>query len=183
LSWLLDQARRLLRLLTVGLLLVWLAHGWLRRAAGALRSGPWRSLGWGVLSPFAVLAGLAGLFIVVLLIALLLSTVIGSATLVTVLLASLSGTLLLGYGLLMFYVAALVGGFTIGELVLRRLDTDHPPNRWLCMILGVVVVWVVPVLGSIIGGVLALFGMGASWLAIRSRPLPSVPAITAAPAA
>ncbi|MBC8253036.1 MAG: polymer-forming cytoskeletal protein, partial [Ardenticatenia bacterium] len=68
-TWLLNQVRRLVRLLVVGLLMVWLLPAWLARSSEALRAKPWPSLGWGALSPFGLLVVLVATLIAILAIA------------------------------------------------------------------------------------------------------------------
>ncbi len=180
LTWLINQIRRFIRLLAVGLLLVWLTPGWLRRTADALRAKPWPSLGWGALSPLALLGILIAVVIVVLLFALLLKFVIGSATLITMLLTSAAGTLTVAYLLFLFYIGALVTGFTLGELVLERVKADLVTSRIWPMAVGVILVFlltVIPVLGALVGLVLALFGLGAIWLAARQGLAAATPAV------
>ena len=171
--WLLEQVQRLIRLLLVGLLLVWLLSGWLRRFAESLRARPWPSLGWGFLSPFALVALVLIAVVVMALIVALLSYVIGSAALITVLLGSLTGTVVLGYLLVACYAGALISGYAVGELILARTGPGSGPRPLWAMLIGIVIVWVltlIPVVGTIIGVALALFGLGAVWLAIRRPP-------------
>ncbi len=185
-SWLLRQVRRLLRLLAVGLLMVWLLPAWLARSSQALRANPWPSLGWGALSPFALLVVLVATLIMILAIALLIRFVIGPATLVTMLLGSVAGTLTLAYLLLTFYVAALVAGYTLSQMALSRINANLAARRLWVMIVGVLIVWAVtfiPVAGTLIGLVLALFGLGAIWMAIRSQWSQATPDAEPLPAA
>jgi cytoskeletal protein CcmA (bactofilin family) len=177
-SWWLDQVRRLVRLLIVGLLLAFLAPGWLRRTSDALHTRPWRSLGWGVLSPFAVVLFLLIIAVVVALIAMLLSYVIGAAALVTILLSSFAGTLVIVYLLVAFYVSALIAGHALGDLLLIRAMGGRPSRPLWAMLVGIAIVWVltlIPYVGGFFGLVLALFGLGAIWLAFRARRVELAP--------
>ena len=183
-AWSLDQGRRLIRLLVVGLLMIWLAPGWLRRVAASLRARPWGSLGWGALSPFALVALILIAVVAMVVIVALLSYIIGSATLITVLLGSVTGTVVLAYLLLACYVGALIAGYAVGELILGRGASGSGARSLWAMLIGVVIVWLltlIPWVGTFIGVVLALFGLGAIWLALRRRepaaaPLPAEPA-------
>jgi hypothetical protein len=168
-TWLVSQLRRLVRLVAVGLLLALILPGWLRRVSAVLKEKPWASLGWGALSPFGVIAVLVIVTIVILLIALLLRIVMGSSTLITMILGSVAGTGLVAYLLIAFYLSVLVSGYVLSELVLTKLNAGFVSNRWWVMLIGVGLVWLltlVPILGSIIGLALALFGLGAICIAV-----------------
>lgn len=165
-AWAIEQVQRLLRLLLAGLLLVWLASGWLRRIAEALRARPLPSLGWGVLSPFALLAFVVIAAVIIVIVAGLLGYVFGSMALIALLLSSAAGTIVVVYLMLAFYIGALVSAYALGERIL-------PGGRPLwAMLIGTAILWVltlIPVVGVIIGIVFALFGLGAIWLAVRRK--------------
>ena len=166
LGWAVEQVQRLLRLLLVGLLVVWLANRWLRRASTALRARPFSSFGWGVLSPFALLIFVIVASLIILGVAVLLSYALGSTALLTLLLSVATGTVVVVYLMLLFYVGGLVTAYALGERILRA-RTIRP--IWV-MLLGIAIFWVltlIPVVGIFIGIVFALFGLGAIWLAIR----------------
>ena len=169
---LIRQGQRLVRLLVVGFLMVWLIPAWLNRASQALSDRPWPSLGWGALSPVAMGVVLGVTLAAILILSLVLNFVIGGATIATVLLTSLAGTVTMVYLLLAFYLAALITGFTLGQMLLTGIKPDDTANPFAAMAIGVAIVWVVtliPVLGILVGIVLALFGLGAAWLAIRTH--------------
>lgn len=175
-AWAIEQVQRLLRLLLVGLVLVWLASGWLRRGAEALRARLLPSLGWGIVSPFALLAFFVVAAIVIFIVAALLSYIFGSMALITLLLSTAVGTIVVVYLMLALYIGGLVTAYALGE---RILAGGRP--LW-AMLIGVGILWVltlIPVVGTIIGIVFALFGLGAIWLAVRrkgSQPAPLQPA-------
>ena len=163
-AWAIHEVQRLLRLLLVGLVSVWLASGWLRRVAEALRARPLPSLGWGVVSPFALLAFFIVAAIVIVIIAALLSYIFGSMALIALLLSSAAGTIVVIYLMLALYVGGLVAAYALAG---RILPGGRPV--WV-MLIGAAILWLltlIPVAGTIIGIVFALFGLGAIWLAVR----------------
>ena len=165
-AWAVDQVQRLLRLMLVGLLAVWLAGRGLHRTTAALWARPFSSLGWGILSPFAMLIFLIAAGLVILGVAVLLGYVLGSTALLTLLLSAATGTIVVIYLMLVLYIGALVTAFALSKRILGT-RVVHP--IWL-MLLGIVILWVltlIPVAGFFIGIVFALFGLGAIWLAVR----------------
>ncbi len=165
-AWAIEQVQRLLRLLLVGLLTAWLAGSWLRRASAALRARPFSSLGWGVVSPFALLVFVIVAGLISLGIAILLSYVVGSTALLTLLLGSTAGTIVVLYLMLAFYFGGLITAYALSERILAA-RAKHP--IW-AMLLGTGILWVltlIPVAGIFIGIVFALVGLGAIWLAVR----------------
>lgn len=165
-AWAIEQVQRLLRLVLVGLLAVWLASRGLYRTTAALWTRPLSSLGWGILSPFAMLIFLIIAGLVILVVAVLLSYVLGSTALLTLLLSTATGTIVVIYLMLIFYIGALVTAFALSKRILAT-RVVHP--IWL-MLLGILILWVltlIPVVGVFIGIVFALFGLGAIWLAVR----------------
>jgi hypothetical protein len=165
-AWVVDQVQRLLRLMLVGLLAVWLAGRGLHRTTAALWARPFSSLGWGILSPFAMLIFLIAAGLVILGVAVLLGYVLGSTALLTLLLSAATGTIVVIYLMLVLYIGALVTAFALSKRILGT-RVVHP--IWL-MLLGIVILWVltlIPVAGVFIGIVFALFGLGAIWLAVR----------------
>ena len=165
-AWAIDQIQRLLRLLLVGLLAVWLASRGLYRTAAALWARPLSSLGWGILSPFAMLIFIVVAVLVILGVAALLSYVLGSTALLTLLLSAATGSVVVVYLMLVFYIGGLITAFALSK---RILGTRVMRPIWL-MLIGVFILWVltlIPVVGIFIGVVFALFGLGAIWLAVR----------------
>ncbi|MCS7261731.1 MAG: polymer-forming cytoskeletal protein [Anaerolineae bacterium] len=165
-AWAIDQGQRLLRLILVGLLVVWLASRGLYHTTAALWTRPLSSLGWGILSPFAMLLFLIVAGLVILGVAALLSYILGSTALLTLLLSAATGTIVVIYLMLVLYIGALITAFALSKRIFRT-RTVHPV--WL-MLLGIVILWVltaIPVVGVFIGIVFVLFGLGAIWLAVR----------------
>jgi cytoskeletal protein CcmA (bactofilin family) len=187
-QWALRSVRSLITIILIGLLLLWLLPGFLGSLTEHLRSNPWPSLGWGVVS-------YAGFFFVVLLILFVMilgALVFGlfalgglSATIVWVGILLLFG-LILGFVLATAFLAKIVFGMTIGKWMLKSVHSPLAEHRLWPMIIGVAITVAVialltfPVIPGFLGGllnfVIVLFGLGALWLWIRER-LPRKPAV------
>lgn len=174
LSWFLDQLRNFVALLLVGLLLVWLAPRFIRRAAGALQARPLPSLGWGLVSLFVL--GLAGLIILVATI--FLAILLGWVTLDSLV------WVVIGFGLLALvalvvlfafaaaFIAQIVVSYLGGRLILARINPDWAASRVWPLLLGLlllIILTAIPYLGGLISLVVILLGLGALWLLARER--------------
>jgi hypothetical protein len=154
-GWLWSQIQRLLRLLLVGALAIWLAPTFIGTAGQKLQEKVWPSLGWGALTPIVFLIGLLLLGLV--------SLLIGFPTLVF-------GTLIFGVLLIFFYLGAMVVGQCLGQWILAKFRPTLVGSPIWTILIGLVGVWlltVIPILGAIVGFFIALFGVGALWLAGR----------------
>jgi hypothetical protein len=159
----LDQVRRYITIILLGLLLLWLAPRLFGAAARLLRERPLPSAGVG-------LATIAIIFVA--LIAMVLAIVMAAIVLgwlgFTGLLATTIAGLLLAGGLLVFavlvssfYLAAAVVGVTIGRLLLRGEQAARPIWALLLGVLIVVVLTAIPLVGGLLQIVAVIFGLGA----------------------
>jgi len=143
----------------VGLLalaLVWRAAfpAFARRAEGALRASPWRSLGYGAICLFGVPVASMAIFA--------LGVVIGGWWLGAIAMGILAVASALGF--------ALVGSW-VGALLLKTMPTARPA-AWLAALLGVsllMAVSLVPVLGAAVVVATSLLGVGALAVSLRGR--------------
>jgi cytoskeletal protein CcmA (bactofilin family) len=173
----LDALGSLVALVLVGLLLMWLAPGWIRRRAYTILDRPLASLGWGLL-------GLVAFFIlgiVILLVTILLAIVLGLLTLgslvalIVVLGLLAEAALVLGFWVSTGYLAQIVVGFVAGVLLLESVLPGRSSGRILPLVVGLIVYVIleaIPVLGSIVGLVVVLLGLGALliWVWTTVRP-------------
>jgi cytoskeletal protein CcmA (bactofilin family) len=182
LDWFLDNLRNLASLLVVGLLLAWLAPGFIARTSAALREQPLPSLLWGIVSFFAVFFALFVLAVIVVILAIffgfitlgsLVGTIIGLG-----LLAAFA--LILGFIIAVSYLSKIVVSYLGGRLILTRLSPQLADSRVWPMILGIVlfaILAAIPILGWLVSLVVVLLGLGALWLwaarAVRREPLPA----------
>jgi hypothetical protein len=173
---LLTHLRRLIALFVVGLVLVWLAPGWVRRLADTMKHRPLPSLGWG-------LAGLIGVPIVmVALIAIIAFIAVAAGLLSLGRLVALviglgllsEGAVAVGFWITLAFLAHVVVGFLLGRLSLERMAPGRAGGRVLPLLVGLVILAVlgaVPVLGALVRFVVALLGLGVVclWLSSRRR--------------
>ena len=169
LNWFLDQLRRLLALLLVGLLLVWVAPGSVREAATALQTRPWSSLGWGIL--VVIFVCIAVPVVGLLMIALdVFFGALGFGGLVVCItgLGLLTNTaIMVSFLIAAGYLSKIVFGLLVGRMVLERIQEPRGAGRVWPLVLGVVlftIVRAIPILGWLIGFVVTLLGLGALWL-------------------
>ncbi len=178
LNWFLDQLRRFIALLAIGLLLVWIVPGPVREAATALQTRPWGSLGWGVL----VVVSVCIVVPVVAFLVIVLDLIFGGLGLGG-LVVSITGlgfltnaTIIVGFLITVAYITKVVVSFLVGRMILERIRQPWGAGRVWPLVLGVVlfaIVRAIPILGWFIGLFVTLFGLGALWLmsleAIRRR--------------
>jgi cytoskeletal protein CcmA (bactofilin family) len=166
----LDALRRFVALLLVGGLLLVLAPGWTAGLAERAREKPIAALGWGLVFLAGSLAGV----IVVALGTGLVATVLGLATLKG-LVASVIGagllteaTLVVGVLVVCVYLPPVVVGLAGGRLALAPGKEAPARGRSLAALaLGVfvlVLLGLVPVLGTVVRILVLLLGLGALWL-------------------
>lgn len=167
--WLFRQLRRLVTFLLVGVLTMWLVPDWTRGLARNVEEEPLASLGWGVVTIGVFLAGMALLVVV----SVLLTVVFGAITLggLAGRLAVLGGiattTAGFSFSIVWRYITTIVVGLLLGQLIFRALNSPAEKNRWLPMLLGVVIliaITAVPVLGWLAKLGIVLLGLGALWI-------------------
>jgi cytoskeletal protein CcmA (bactofilin family) len=172
----LDALRSLVALVLVGLLLVWLAPGWLRRRAYTVLDRPLASLGWGLLGLIAFLV----LGIVILLVTILLAIVLGLLTLgglvvlIIVLGLLAEAALVLAFWISTSYLAQIVVSFLAGVLLVEAVRPGRRRGRVLPLVVGLilyVLLRAIPVLGPIVGLAVVLLGLGAlsHWIWTKLR--------------
>ena len=184
-DWILDTLRSLVALLLVGLLVVWLVPGWLRRLARTVQDQPVATLGWGLIG----LIAFAALGLAILLVTILLAVIFGLLTLGS-LVALIIFVGLLGEVAVVFafwistnYLAQIVVSYLAGVLLVEGVRPGRGSERVLPLVVGLVVYAIlraIPVLGVVIGVLVALVGLGALsnwiWTKLRRRPAQPPPA-------
>ncbi len=169
----LGHVQSWIALVVVGLLLLWLARGWMEAGADIVPVHPFAAAGWGLL--IAVNG-----FLLSLVLAIAIGAVgfglgaVGLYGLRTV-------VWLLGYGLLgaafavfllaLLFVSKIVVAYWLGRLLLRRMAGGWL-QRILALLLGLVIFVIlaaIPVLGGLVSLLVSLVGLGALWLVARSH--------------
>jgi hypothetical protein len=177
----LDNTRRLIALLVVGLLVAWLVPGWVLKPAGKLQSRPWPSLGIGFLGlvaiPIALMVGLALVVLAAILLgALTLGELVGA-----VLALGLPGLALVGalIFLALGYLPQAIVAYLGGRWILQRTRPTANEKPYWPMLLGLVILGILialPVIGGLIEFFVVLFGLGAIALYVWGLRTPAQPA-------
>src|SRR5262249_35969110 len=162
----LDQVRRFLGLLVVGLLLLWLAPAWTRRLADIVEARPLPSLGWGVVSLIGFVVAALVIFIVTIILVFLLAIVTLGDLAGLAAVVGRVGAVALVTAFVVFcgYIVQAAMSYLGGRWILTRLQPERAPNRFLALLLGLVLfvlLTAIPVLGGLIGLLVTLLGLGA----------------------
>jgi cytoskeletal protein CcmA (bactofilin family) len=171
LNWFLDQLRRLVALLLVGLILVLVSPGSVQEAAAILQTKPWGSLGWGVLVVIFVCIAvpLVGFLMIVLDIFFGVLGFGGLVTTVTGLGVLTNVAIIVGFLISAGYISKIVFGFLVGHMILERIQASWGEGRFWPLVIGVVIfaiIRAIPILGWFIGLIVTLLGLGALWLTV-----------------
>ena len=190
-DWALRAGRSMVTLILIGLLMLWLFPLFTSSVSNELRSKPWPSLGWGVIT-------YAGFFFALLLVVFV--TVLGAVVFGLLTLGGLSGSivvlgllslfgLIIGFVLATSFVAKIVFGMTLGKWILARAQPSLAEHRYWPMVIGVVITVAViavltfPLIPGFLGGLLnfaiILAGLGALWLRGREVMARKPVAVTA----
>ena len=172
----LDALGSLVALVLVGLLLVWIVPGWIRRRAYTVLDRPLASLGWGLLG----LVSFPILGVVVLLVTILLAIVLGLLTLgglvaLLIVLGLLAeAALVLALWISTGYLAQIVVSFLAGVLLVEAIRPGRGRGRVLPLVVGLilyVVLRAIPVLGPLVGLAVVVLGLGAisHWIWTKLR--------------
>jgi hypothetical protein len=170
----LDVVRLAVTLIVFGLLLGWLFPGQIKSATERIKNAPWPSLGGGILSIAAFCFSLAALFVAIIIGAILFGVLtLGSLT-ATVIFGGLLAmfALILGFVLVVAFVAQVIVGTLAGQLILSRFSAELAANKYWPMVLGVVLYALlvsIPVIGVLVWLVVMLFGLGVVWHFARQR--------------
>ena len=170
----LDVLRNIITLLLVGLLLGWLFPGFIKSTTERLKNAPLPAFGEGVLSvaafffsEFVLLVAVVFGFILFLVLSLWgLSITFAALGLLTM------GALFLGILVAAFFVAEILVGTLVGQLLLARIKPELAEHKFWPLLIGVVlysVVAAIPVLGWLAWLFVSFFGLGALWYFGRSK--------------
>lgn len=128
----------------VGIILIALVYGFVRRIMDTLIKKPWKSLGWGFL----------GLIVIPVAVVILFITVVGCPFAI--------------FGLYIYsiitYLASIMVGLVLGEKIIRLFKKKGAISPYLSFIIGIAILFVVsfiPILNVIVTLLVTLFGAGA----------------------
>jgi cytoskeletal protein CcmA (bactofilin family) len=181
----LPYLQRFAALLLVGLLLLWLAPGWLRHLGETLSLRPLPSFGWGAVAAITLIATALGVLVTTVLLALLFGflTLGGIAALIVSVGVLLELLLSVGFITFAAYGAAVIVSLVVGRWLValaRPAWVEQPIVPLLVGLVAYSALRAIPVLGPIIALVVVLLALGALWewasAAIR-RPRPNAPPI------
>jgi hypothetical protein len=174
LTWLSEQAQRLVTYLIVGLVLLWLRPVWLKRWSAALRRQPLAGAGIGLV------IYIVGFIAFMLLLVIFLALAIGLALLTLWELGlilggiTLSATGLAFYTFLLFvaFLSKIIVAYLVGSLILERVYPQGNEFRLWPFLLGLVlylIICAIPVLGWVAALLATFLGLGAVWMDFMSR--------------
>jgi hypothetical protein len=168
-GWGLDLLRSIVTLILFGLLIGWLFPSFLKGLTDKVQAQPAASLGWGLVSYAAffflillvvIVMILGGIFFGALTLGGISGTIIGLGLL-------LIFSLIVGFILVSAYLTKIVIAQLSGRLILGRIDPALADHKFWPLILGVVLVALLaalPFVGWLFGLVVLLLGLGALWL-------------------
>lgn len=173
-SWALNQVRRLVALVLLGLLLVWLVPGWLTAVGEKIEAKPAPSLGWGLIAFFAFVGAVLGVLFATILLAILFGVATIGDVVTTVLVSGVLAEVVLciGYALFVAVGAPTIAGLLGGRLVLGRVQPDAADKRFLAFLAGIVLLWVltaIPVFGTAVSLLVTVAALGGLWMWGRER--------------
>ncbi|MGB7540181.1 MAG: polymer-forming cytoskeletal protein [Anaerolineales bacterium] len=164
--------REFLTLVLLGALAVWLIPSLLTRTAGTLRAKPLPSLGWGFVVLVLGIVGLIMAFFLIIMLGLAIGvvTLFGLMGVIFSIGFSATGLVMALFLALAQYGSKLVVALLIGDWFLRLFRKDYSASSFWPLLLGIlmmVLVDALPILGTLVGFCVALFGLGAIWLVFR----------------
>jgi hypothetical protein len=180
LGWLFSRLRELVSLLILGALALWLLPSIFERTVEMARTKVAASAGYGFLTILVGYIGAFFVFIIILVFSILLGLVslggLGWAFFGVT--GSGLGLALTIFTLLVTYVSKLIVAYLAGTWIVKSLAPQASHPRAWGMLVGIfayVILRSIPILGILIAFIVILIGVGAMWLAYRSRRAPSTP--------
>jgi hypothetical protein len=174
--------RRFITLALIGALLVWRTPSFINRLNSQLQEKPLPSLGWGAIVYFAVPIIIFALVVAAILIALLLgglqfgnlSTVVIFVTMTAII------VFMMAFVLVLLYLTKIIIGYYVGQFILERVNPSLIENPYLPLLVGLLLVVIVislPLIGGLVNWLIAMVGVGALWLLLRSNNTPQEKAV------
>ena len=176
-TWLFNFFRNFFTLLVLGLLAVWLLPALMNRAREIVRAKPVQSAGYGLMTIITVYAAALVAVMLILAVGLFLALVTLGGLSSSVFGIGFSGLslVLAAFTVVVSFVSKLVVAYLVGDLILAGMAPGLQGRRYWAMALGVLIYALlrsIPILGWVIGVIVTIIGVGAIWLAYRSRQTP-----------
>lgn len=169
LTWTLDLLRTIITWIAFGLLLGWLLPLFMKALMDKVQTQPGASLGWGLVSYAAFFFALFLLLTVIILGGILFGALtLGgiSGTIVWIGILALFA-LVIGFVLVTAFLTKIVVAWLSGKLILSRIKPELADHKFWPLILGVVIVAVLvalPFIGWLFGLLVTILGLGALWI-------------------
>lgn len=165
-NFVLNELRRFVILLLVGLVVLWLLPKWIQGMAEFIQTKPLGSLGRGILMFVGYILATFSLLLAVVMLAIIFGILtLGSLAGASVLVGTvLFGILTVGYYVFVSYLAPLVVSYLGGHLLLGRVQATWAQNRFLQFIVGLILlslISLIPILNWFVGVFVAIFALGA----------------------
>ncbi len=172
-----DFAKQFFALFLIGLLVVYICPKWTGQVVNNVGRRPLASLGWGVLTLVAVIAGAILLLVATIAVAVLLGIVSLDNLILTWLGLGVLTTavVVVGFSIFSTWIAKIIVSVWAGNRIINGPDWVSR-RRFLTLALGVLIIaaltWI-PFVGGIIGLVVMLLGIGSTaiWMFTKSEPL------------
>jgi cytoskeletal protein CcmA (bactofilin family) len=173
-AWLVfNQLQRFAALVLVGWLLMRFIPGLTLSLATTVQARPLPSLGWGIVSFFAVWAMMIAIAIVSSILIVLFAFTLPNLILPVIGLGTLANLgLLISFLIFTSYVPQIALSFLSGRWLLQKTRPDKASGRYLSLIVGLVafvILTAIPVLGGILNLIIVFLGLGALWLWSKKR--------------
>lgn len=182
LTWLAETLRRFASVSLIGIVLLSLLPTMVRGASDKLVQRPVLAAGLGVVAiPVLLLFPIILVFAITLLFMLFSTLTLEALVSMTLVTGAISviGTVV-AVTIIIVYVGHIVTGYTVGTLYLQRVKPEWAGNRYIPMLIGVLLFSILrgmPVIGFGVGLISTLLGLGALWLYWTRRPSEPIPAL------
>ncbi len=172
-------AKQFFAMLLVGLLVVYVCPNWTEQVVNNVQRRPLASLGWGVLTLIAFIAGAILLLVATITIAVLLGYVSLNNLLPAWLWLGILSTAItiVVFWVFSVWVAKIIVSVWAGNRIINGPDWSSR-QRFLALALGVLIFAVlnwIPVAGAVISLVVVLMGLGSTAIGLFAKPEPLVP--------
>ncbi|MEM7129034.1 MAG: polymer-forming cytoskeletal protein [Chloroflexota bacterium] len=161
--------RRVIALILIGLFLGWLLRRPIQRAANQLDTDLGSSSLWGIITtivtPFVLFFGLGILILLAVIFGAIQLDLIGEAVM------ALGVPTLIAIGAGFFAIWGLVSKVIVGYWLGRKMSPNSA-SIWGPLLIGIIIIAIlssIPYLGTLVNIVVAILGLGATWLVLRNK--------------